>query len=863
MRRKVPAERLEGLLNAHLGLDDAQVAERVSLYGLNDIVEAPPSSWKDLLRDTLRDPMLWFLSGTAVLFAFLGDYGEAMTLAIALIPLVGMDAYLHRRTQASTSGLSSRLAVTAKVIRQGAMQERPARELVPGDLVQVDAGEYFPADGLVLAGENMQVDESALSGESLPVRKQSLIVGPKDEVLIDSIHWVAAGTRLLTGHARVRLAYTGAETLYGEIVQAALQGAHARTPLQLAVDRLVSVLLVIALFMCAVLAAIRLLQGHGFIDALLSAVTLAVAALPEEYPVALTFFLGAGVYRLAKRQALVRRAVVVENIGRVTCICSDKTGTMTEGRLVLAHCDPAQGLSPQRLVEVAALASRSESADPLDTVLLAQAAGQFAAGCKVVRTFPFTEARRCETVIWQLPSGEHMAAIKGAPETVLARTSLGETERAAWLGKVAQYAAAGHKVIACGTCSLDSGVVDEPQRGFSFTGLLAFEDPVREGVREAVRSCTEVGVRVIMVTGDHPGTAEAVAREIGLGDGQPRVVVMEEIEDASAAVMASRLGNVHAVARAVPAQKLSLVKALQSSSEIVAVTGDGVNDVPALQAADVGIAMGERGTRSAREVAAIVLLDDNFRTIVGAISEGRQLFRNLQLSFAYLLMVHIPLVLSAAIIPLAGYPLLYLPIHIVWLELLIHPTALLVFQERPPERHMKLASGRHVGVFGPFSWAMIALTGVALTAAVVLSYRYALGIGRDVEHARAIALAVLILSSIAITAALSRLRSWMAWLVVGAAVVSVVSFIQVPVLALRLNLHPLHIDDWIIALTAASATGGLSLLFLLQRNGVQSAESAIVQARQSTVTAAHAPRNQARAFRSHGQNLASKKHDSS
>lgn len=820
MRRQIPTERLEGLLESESGVTTAEAAARTQLYGSNDIVEAPPGAWRDLARETLRDPMLWFLLGTAALFAVLGDYVEAITLACAIIPLIGMDAYLHRRTQASTRGLTSRLAVTARVMRDGAMLERPARELVPGDLVEITSSEPFPADGLVLAGENILVDESVLSGESLPVRKQPFAMGTEVGGLVDTVHWVAAGTRLLTGRARVRLAYTGAETLYGEIVRLALQGTHARTPLQAAIGRLVATLLVAALFMCLILAAIRLYQGYGIVDALLSAVTLAVAALPEEFPVVFTFFLGAGVYRLAKRQALVRRAVAVENIGRVTCICSDKTGTMTEGRLVLAHREPANGVDADQLVELAALAARADSGDPLDAALLDLVRASIRAGYESVRTFPYTEARRCETAIWHLGSGEYLAAVKGAPETVLARTTIAADERAGWLEKVTEYAAAGHKVIGCGTRRVDEAAWarGEPQSGFRFHGLLAFEDPVREGVREAVRTCTDAGIRIIMITGDHPGTAEAIAREVGLGDGRPDIIVMDELENSSRGGTPDLLQGVHVVARAVPAQKLSLVKMLQAQGEIVAVTGDGVNDVPALQAADIGIAMGERGTRSAREVAAIVLLDDNFRTIVGAIAEGRQLFKNLQLSFAYLLMVHIPLVLSAAIVPLSGYPLLYLPIHIVWLELVIHPTALLVFQDPPPARRMEpVQRGRDSSFYGPWAWAVIALVGVAVTAATIRSYEHALGVGGDVERARAIALAVLVLASVTITSTLSGLKTWTARIIIAAVVASLVLLVQVPTLAPLVHMRPLRLHDWVIAVGAGVFSGGLSLLLALRR----------------------------------------------
>ncbi len=702
------------------------------------------------------------------------------------------------------------------MLRDHAWIDLPARELVPGDLVEVRSGGAFPADGLVLAGDNLQVDESMLSGESLPVRKLPLAGEGIDEMSAVAPQWVAAGTQLLTGQARVRVAFTGRETLYGEIVHLVVQERRARTPLQVAIGRLVAVLLVVAVLMCLILAAIRLYQGHGIIDALLSAVTLAVAALPEEFPVVFTFFLGAGAYRLARRQALVRRAVAVENIGRITCICSDKTGTMTEGRLVLAQADPAPGMDVVRLAELAALACRPDAGDPLDDAILGLANAALREGARRTALYPFTEARRYETATWRLASGEQLAVVKGAPETVLARCGIGDDARAAWLARVSDHASRGNKVIGCAMRRLDATTAegDEPAGGFQFCGLLAFGDPLREGVRDAVRGCMEAGIRVIMVTGDHPGTARAIAAQAGLGDGQPNVVGMDDLEVSLQDVGDAALQGVDVVARAVPAQKLNLVRLLQKQGEIVAVTGDGVNDAPALQAADIGIAMGGRGSRSAREVASIVLLDDNFRTIVRAIAEGRQLFRNLQLSFAYLLMVHIPLVLTAAIIPLAGYPLLYLPIHIVWIELVIHPTALLVFQDSPPTTRMApVTRDPRRAFFGPGSWAVIALVGMAVAAATLLGYRFADSAGKDPEHARTIALVTLLMANATLTAALSKLKSWAAGIIVVSGVLSLALLVQVEALARLIHLHPLRPGDWVVAAGAGVVTGMLGVLF--------------------------------------------------
>ena len=332
------------------------------------------------------------------------------------------------------------------------------------------------------------------------------------ETFVENEHWGAAGTRLLTGEARLRVVFIGGETLYGEIVRFAREGQYERTPLQKAINTLVAGLVAIAVLVCVALAATRYYQGFGLLDAFLSAVTLAVAALPEEFPVAFTFFLGFGVYRLARRQALVRRAVVVENIGRVTCICSDKTGTITEGKVTLAHGLPADTIDADELRRCAAIASRPASGDPIDIAILEVPAPPE----PCVATFPFTEDRRREASVVRDGDSGFLVAAKGAPETVFAMSSLSAKERTTWLAKTEELAASGLKVLACAKKSLSHWSGGEPDQGYQFLGLLTFVDPVRDGVREAVAKAQGAGIRVIMVTGDHLTTAVAIARESAL-----------------------------------------------------------------------------------------------------------------------------------------------------------------------------------------------------------------------------------------------------------------------------------------------------------------------------------------------------------
>jgi len=820
----VPTELIADLARPDDGLSNAEAARRLQQWGRNDIIPAPRADLRELLLETVTDPMIWFLLGVGLLFLILRNYTEAMVMALALVPLAGMDFYLHRRTRLSTSGLQQHLGTMARVRRERITLEVPTESIVPGDLLELGAGDYLPADTLVVAANELRVDESILTGESFPVAKHALALPLGEPAVAASAHCLFAGTRILTGNATARVVNTAGHTLYGQIIRSASETRHSRTRLQDAVARLVNQLLVVAALMCVALATTRLLQGHGLVDALLSAVTLAVAALPEEFPVVLTFFLGMGVYRLARRQALVRRSVAVENIGRVTCICSDKTGTLTEGNVSLAHRLPGEGITEEQLVDRAGLACRADSGDPLDRAILLAACDHPSGEAKQKRlaVFPFNENRRRETAIVDTGDGSNTAVVKGAPETIFGMLHTSPQQLAEWRSAVAELAAGGHKVIACATRKLEQGwnLAEEPSRGFTFQGLLAFEDQLRPGVRDAVNECRQAGIHIVMITGDHPVTAAAIARELGLGGVGLRVVNAETLPDSWPTEGTAEMMAVDVVARARPAQKDAIVQELQRQGETVALTGDGVNDVPALKRADIGIAMGEHGTQSARDVAAIVLLDDNFRTIVRSIAEGRALFSNLRLAFAYLLLIHIPLVASATLVPLAGHPLLYLPIHIVWLELIIHPTALLVFQQLPAEPRLAPTqrSTRPV-IFTGRMWVTIALGGALLSVVIIAGYEQALASARTVEHARSMALAALVAASAAITIILGGIGNRAALLTVTASIGSLALLVECRPLASALHLQALHVSDWALA-----AIGGVaaSAIAWLVRRGLES-----------------------------------------
>lgn len=811
MQRNVSFKNLSGLKRQPTGLDEVEYSRQREKFGPNEIVERAENPWVGILMDTIKDPMVWFLICISAIFYFIGDYKEAITLSLATIPLIFMDAFLHWRTQASTSGLRSQLASKVLVFRNGKQSEIDSFDLVPGDLVLVSTERNFlPADGYWEFTDSLQVDESVLTGEAFPVIKSSIEFDPfdrADEALVNSNSLGFAGTRVLAGKGHLRVLFTGKKTSYGEIVQSVVNITHDKTPLQIAILDLTRILIYAALAFCLALAIIRYYQGHGLLDALLSAAVLAVAAIPEEFPVVFSFFLGVGVYRLAKRRALVRRAVSVENIGRVTQICTDKTGTITLGQLSLTHLDPAANTNEENLLSLALAASNSDGTDPVDLALFESAKIRAVVQPNRYGVIPFTEDRKRETAFFK-KQDSIVCSIKGSPEVILSKSKLTRDEVENWKKKIITWAKGGHKVLGVASVELSEKAganTVEPDVGFRFEGLLVFEDPARPEVKDAITYCHKNSIKVLMITGDHPETACAISRDVGLIDQSFTVISAEDepykLEDEWLKNNPGYFKNVDVVARCNPIQKLKIVESLKNSGELVVVTGDGVNDVPALKAADIGVAMGLRGTRSAKEVSSIILADDNFSTIVNAIREGKQLFENLRMSFKYLLLFHIPFVLSAAIIPLMGYPLLYLPIHVVWLELIIHPTALFAFQQFSDGKE-KVKSPNSKSFFTRKETAIILSLGFALT--IIITYFCVAGFteNQDMGHGRAIVMLLLSSWSAGLVLVLTKGRTLTSRLLMISTIVVSVLFIQNKWLAKTLQLAPLDHLDWVKAFAA-------------------------------------------------------------
>jgi Ca2+-transporting ATPase len=756
------------------GLTAAEAAARLKHYGPNALVEVEQHRWWTPIFHAVTDPMVLLLLASGMVYLLLQEYTDGLVLLIALLPIVAMDLLLEWRAERALSRLRALAEPVALVVRDGREQQIQSTTIVPGDLLLLQEGDVIPADGWLSEVVGLQVDESALTGESEPVAKQRAkepLAGVRPQTESAS-SVVFAGTTVLTGHGRVEVTSTGKKTEYGQIGVLIAATKIDATPLQRLIARMFRVLGILAGFFCLAVVALEVLHGHGWANALLAGISLAMAAIPEEFPIVFTLYLSLGVWRMARQQALVRRLAGVETLGSTTVICSDKTGTITCGELALTYIwtpdipevvkmyPGSHSFTPlqQEALHAARLSFTPASRDPLDRAV-AEALSFFnpPPTTELLCEYPFITHERLTGTVWRhKPDEEAQVYVKGAWERIRA---LLDPETPADIIEGFQQmhavlAGQGLRVLAIARRTLQhpSGHRHQDLARLCPLGLIGFIDPVRPEVPAALAECRRAGIRVLLLTGDHPHTAAAIAREAGFGNPgeKPQAITGAQIEGASDQELATLLRTHQVFARVLPAQKYRIVQALKQQGAIVAMTGDGINDAPALKAADVGVAMGKRGTEVARAAATIVLMNDNFATIVAAVREGRRIFENLRRAFGYLIAFHLPIVLTALLVPLLGAPLFLLPIHLVWLELLVHPTSALVFQgdapdpalmQRPPRRPTEPLMTR-------LDLLRVLLSGAITTTGVLVIYLLALQQGAEAPRARALAFTYLILGQV-------------------------------------------------------------------------------------------------------------------
>lgn len=814
-----------------IGLTSAEARERLRRDGPNQLVPEG-RRWPRAITwivKALVDPMALLLLAATPVYWWLGDRLDAIVTIIVLVPIAAVGVALEARAERALEALARLAAPTARVYRDGAVAEVPSREVVVGDHLLIREGDVVPADAELAEGQQVMLDESALTGESLPLAKDA-----------DGDRAVYAGTTVLSGRGRAVVTAVGAATRYGALGALVAGISQAKTPLQQVTSRLVRWLAVVAILVCLAVVALQIGLGRPTGEAVIAGISLAIAAVPEEFPMVFTLFLGLGAWRLARRQALVRRLPGVETLGSTTVICADKTGTLTLGRLdvsalvvggrVLRAEDG--GEEERALLEAAVLASEPDPYDPLDRAIVsrAQARGidvaRLHAG-ELLRDHPFDPGRKLLTHVWRTESGAR-ACTKGALEGVLTTASAPEVVRQQAQAANAALGGEGMRLIAVAAGPTTAeGDRARDEAALEVLGLIAFADPPRPEVEAALRECREAGVRVVMITGDHPLTAHAIANQLGLPhDDAHAVTTGDDLDAADEAALAAIVAEASIFARIRPEQKHRIVRALRKQGEVVAMTGDGVNDAAALREADIGVAMGQRGTEVARSAATIVLLDDNFSTIVAAVREGRRIFENLSRAFAYLIAFHVPLVLVALVAPLSGRPLLLLPIHLLLLELVVHPTVALVFENDPPSPDLmrRPPRARAAGLLGASSGRSIA-AGASLGLACLGLYLGELSAGASAEAARAAAFATMVLGQVllVLTERSPEQPIWRAklsgnavlWPVLGGTVGGLALALALPPLAGVLRFEPLGARQALLA--CGLAVGAVLWTELLKR----------------------------------------------
>jgi Ca2+-transporting ATPase len=720
-------------------LSEQEVEELRKRFGPNVLVPQKRGFGLMWAVRFFMDPMVLLLLVAGGTYFILGDRFDAAVALGALVPIFLVTSVLERRSERALEALKKLSLPTARVRRGFHDTVIDARDVVPGDLMLVQEGDIFVADGILVSGTPLIVDESMLTGESHPVVKEP------------GCGELYAGTALRSGRGEAIVTATGTATKYGRIGKLMSEMRIGATPIEHVIRRLVSRIGAAVIVLCAVVVIIE--RGHGALwpAAIIAGVSLAMAAIPEELPMVYTLYLALGAWRLSKQRALVRRLASVETLGSANVICVDKTGTLTYGRLEVAGTWVSAGQDRTALLYTATLASERDPFDPLDLALLRFAASN-GIDTKALQSrvplarYPFDAAHRRMTQIWPDERGIRIAT-KGAVETIVTLCRLTDDERNAILQSNETFACEGMRVIAVAAAARGTSYGDRSrdESELQFIGLLAFNDPIREDVPPAVADCARAGITVIMITGDHPATAEATARRLGLSS--ERTLTGADVDGMYDTELTAALAHVRIFARIQPEQKLRIVKALHARGDIVAMTGDGTNDALALREADIGVAMGQRGTEVARSAADLILLDDDFTTIVAAIAGGRRIFRNLRRAFRYLNAFHSPLILSAVVIPFFGVPLLLLPIHLVWLELIVHPTSALVYENDPAGTHDLMTEaprGRTSELLRRKDWIRPILLGVALTIGCLGVYLGDLQSGLSVEVSRGVALATML-----------------------------------------------------------------------------------------------------------------------
>lgn len=818
------------------GLSYDDVAKRLHEEGCNELPSQKKQSLLAILLHVLLEPMLLLLLGAGLIYLFLGEVNDALMLLFFVIVVVGITFYQERKTERALEALKNLSSPRALVIRNGKQKRIPGREVVRDDILILREGDRVPADGVVLFCSNLLVDESLLTGESLAVRKSQWDGKTQyKQPGGDDLPFVYSGTLVVQGHGIAEVTATGMHTEMGRIGKALQTINQEDTLLKKETGRLVLNFAIGGAILCIFVIVLYGLTRGDWLNGLLAGLSLSMALLPEEFPVVLLIFLSMGAWRLSKKQVLTRRMPAVETLGSATVLCVDKTGTLTMNRMILSlifsrgelYDANKNGHLPlpekfHELLEFGYLASQKDPFDPVEkeiktgTEKFLSDTEHIHQNWKLVWEYPLSKNLLALSNVWgSYDRQRHVIAAKGAPEAILDLCHLDGAQKKELLSHVQNMADKGLRVLGVAKSIFQDETLPEEQHDFEFEfiGLLGFTDPIRPAVPGALSECYTAGMRVIMITGDYPGTARHIARQIGLKE-PDRYITGLEIARMSHAELRDKIKTINIFARVVPEQKLAIVNALKSNGEVVAMTGDGVNDAPALKSAHIGIAMGERGTDVARESSAIVLLNDDFSSIVAAVRVGRRIFDNIKKAIIYIFSVHVPIAGLALFPILFKLPLVLLPAHIAFLELIIDPACSTVFEAEPEEKNIMKRQPRNLNekLFDRKSLVRGLLQGLSVLAVVIVVFLLALYTGKGEIEARTLTFATLVIANLTlIVANLSWSESIIKiinsenralWLVIGGALLSMVLVLYVPELRDLFHFSVLHFEDMLIALFA-------------------------------------------------------------
>ncbi len=821
------------------GLSAAHVRTLRDKVGPNSLVRTRPVTFWRVALEEITEPMILLLLAVGVVYALWGEPRDAVAILGIVLAILTIELWIEFRAKRAVAALGTLAPPQVAVVRDGQTRTVAAAELVPGDIVVLRAGERVPADLRLLETQGLSADESALTGESVPVDKDAARILAPATPLAERATMAYAGTIITRGSGRAVVAGTGMQTELGRIAGMVDAAREPKTPLQQAMKALSGRLVFVALFFSIGVPLLGILLGQPVKAMILTGMTLAFATIPEEMPIIITMVLAFGALGLSRRNALVKRLRAAEALGAVTVLCTDKTGTLTENRMTLTELDPVAAIAADDLLHAAALATEAASDDPTDTAILLarlQAGVEpMPAGWELLHTHPFNQDTRSVTLVYQ--AGDRVVACtKGALESLLAMAAP-DTARAELQARAEALAARGMRVLAVGQKTLAAETqpsLAAATRGLTILGLVGLSDPPRAAVPAAVREARAAGLRVVMITGDHPVTAAAIARAVGLPDAPIFTGAELASFDEVAWERASRTAAIFA--RVLPEHKLRLVQLLQAGGQVVAMTGDGVNDAPALKAADVGVAMGTGGTDVAREAASVVLTDNNFASLVAAVAEGRRLYANLRKGTRYYLAVKVALIAATLVSVLLRLPVVFAPIQIIVLELFMDVNAALGFAVEPAEPDSMRRPPRDPNA--PFLDRALVSTilwgGACLFLAVMAAYLRVLFFapaGAEVARAQTLAFLTWLLTHAIVALTMRgegsplRLRTLFANPVINlwttAVILAMVLVVTVPGVRGVLKTVPITAPDW--AWTVGLALAGGLLFDVGQRLRLQAA----------------------------------------